>query len=213
MSSVETVSKSEFARQRGVSAARVSQWIRDSKIGPEALDGEGRMARIRVPVALEHLRDRLDPSQRFGMNGVTTDLNGPPAAAEPDKPAPLVDPFDAQIKAQKLRQAELQTQRLEEEQRTRTGIYIRTEDAQIQMQRLAVDIMKVFEGSITDLATALAGRFELPQRDVVHFLKTEFRTIRDKAAKSAAIEAERVPETIEDPTDKPADQVTAVAMQ
>ena len=44
----EVVSKTEFARLAGVSAARVSQYLRDGVIGPEALLGKGRHARVRI---------------------------------------------------------------------------------------------------------------------------------------------------------------------
>lgn len=49
------VRKTEFAKLRGVSPARVSQWIATGRIGPEALVGEGRLARVRVEAAVVHL--------------------------------------------------------------------------------------------------------------------------------------------------------------
>ncbi len=126
----EVVTKGEFARLRGVTPGRVSQWIADGKIGPEAMEGEGRFARIRVAVATAQLKARLDIGQRFG-NGLSTDLTAPvppearggeggagpaPFAAHGSSEAPpaqgaldgllsgaaAVDLFDVQIRKEKL---------------------------------------------------------------------------------------------------------------
>jgi hypothetical protein len=70
------VRKSEFARMCRVSPGRVSQWISNGTIGRDALIGEGQRAKINVPLAFEHLKERLDPSQRFSINGLSTRLNG-----------------------------------------------------------------------------------------------------------------------------------------
>lgn len=49
------VSKSQYAKLRGVSQSRVSQWINEGRIGPDALVGTGRYAAINVEVAELHL--------------------------------------------------------------------------------------------------------------------------------------------------------------
>jgi hypothetical protein len=66
------VSKADFARRRGVTRGRVSQWIHDGQIGVEALDGTGPRARIRADVAVGMLRDRLD----WFRGGSVADLGG-----------------------------------------------------------------------------------------------------------------------------------------
>lgn len=68
----EVVSKGDFARRCGVTRGRVSQWLREGKIGPEALDGTGCRARIKADVALGMLRDRLD----WFRGGSVADLGG-----------------------------------------------------------------------------------------------------------------------------------------
>jgi hypothetical protein len=73
----QVVTKSDFALLTKVTRSRVSQWIREKKIGPEAIVGEGRGAKINVRIALEQLRVRLDPNQRFGLNGLSTKLSDP----------------------------------------------------------------------------------------------------------------------------------------
>ena len=59
----EVVSKGQFAALRNVSPSRVSQWISEGKIKPDALVGEGRNAKINVAVATRQLRDSLDIGQ------------------------------------------------------------------------------------------------------------------------------------------------------
>src|SRR5215813_1640879 len=56
----EVVSKGQFATLRNVSPGRVSQWISEGKIKPDALVGEGRKAKINVAVATRQFRDSLD---------------------------------------------------------------------------------------------------------------------------------------------------------
>lgn len=46
------VTKKGFARLAGVSPGRVPQWLTEGKIGPEALVGAGRTARINVALAM-----------------------------------------------------------------------------------------------------------------------------------------------------------------
>lgn len=77
------VSKSEFARICGVDPGRVSQWIAERKLTGAAFVGEGRSARINVPIAQRQLRRALDPNQ-MTANGSGTDL-GAQRAAEPTR--------------------------------------------------------------------------------------------------------------------------------
>jgi hypothetical protein len=69
------VRKSEFARLCRVSPGRVSQWISNGTIGKDALIGEGQRAVVNAELAFRHLQGRLDPSQRFSLNGLSTKLN------------------------------------------------------------------------------------------------------------------------------------------
>lgn len=61
----EVVSKGAFAVAVGVVPGRVSQWISAGQLDGEALVGEGRSAKIRVAVAVQQLRDRLDLDRRL----------------------------------------------------------------------------------------------------------------------------------------------------
>ena len=81
----QPISKSEFARRRNVSAARVSQWISEAKITGAALAGAGREQRIVESIACDQLKRRIDSAQRLGGNGLTTRLDADPP---PQAPAP-----------------------------------------------------------------------------------------------------------------------------
>lgn len=72
-SAKDPLSKSEFAFRRGVTPARVSQWISEGKISGDAIVGSGRHARIDEEVACRQLDAALDLVQRTG-NGRFTSL-------------------------------------------------------------------------------------------------------------------------------------------
>ncbi|MFL9824361.1 hypothetical protein [Rhodoplanes sp. SY1] len=232
----EVISKGAFAQLIGVSAGRVSQYIREGKLDGAALVGEGRGAGIRVAVAQEQLRRRLDIGQRLG-NGIGTRL-APPAAATDATAAPAdvlpfaappapptapvgsaVDPIDERIRQAKLEGIERENRKRAEEEAARAGRYVLADQTRAEMVRLARDMLTVFEGALVDLATAIAARHQLQQRDVLHALRAEFRTIRAKAAAAARARAAELPPLIEDadpsapqpPTSPPTPATNAVA--
>jgi len=67
------VSKGDFAIRRGVTPARVSQWLSEGKISGEAIVGTGRHARIDEDLACQQLEEHLDLDQR-AANGKLTSL-------------------------------------------------------------------------------------------------------------------------------------------
>jgi hypothetical protein len=210
MAKPSTVTKAELSLLTGVSRQRVSQWIAEGKIGPEALEGEGPRARVRVALALKHLRERLDANQRFGLNGLWTNLT----ANAPESPkadavvaAPIVDSVEARIKAEKLRQAELATRRAEEDDRARRGIYCLASEVRAAMNRQAVSFVKFFDGALPDLAEALAAKHKISAREALHTLRSEMLRIRARAAKNLRLEAAALPEFVEDEGEYDADIV------
>ena len=76
--------KSEFARRCNVSKSRVSQWLSEGKIDSKALIGTGRGAKLSAAIALEQLKLRLSTDERFGLNGLSTNLDWPPVADDDD---------------------------------------------------------------------------------------------------------------------------------
>lgn len=205
------VSKGDFARIAGVSAARVSQYISQGQIGPEAMVGEGRAARINVAVAMRQLRDRLNIDQRLA-NGLGTRIDVPagqgelPVSAAPSAaPAPpVVLPLrertvEDQLKAEKLWRARSDRRKREREERAEAGLYTRTEDASREMKRMAADILEAIEGGLDGMARAISARFEVPTRDVLHVMRGEFRVVRERIAHGRRAAAAAMVETIEDP--------------
>ncbi len=75
---MEAVRKSTFAKLRGVSPGRVSQWLANGLISGEAIVGAGRSARIIVEIANEQLRERLDQTRRIAF--AESDQSSPPKA-------------------------------------------------------------------------------------------------------------------------------------
>lgn len=202
-----TVSKGEFAAICGVSAGRVSQWISEKKITPEALDGEGPRARVKVQIAQAQLRSRLDVGQRFG-NGLKTRLRAPlaraaaeaaPTQAPPQEvEAPAFDSVDERIKREKLAEIERRNREQARKELAARGEYVRADDVKVGYDQVATGMINVFEGALTNLATAVAARFEVPQRDVLHLLRGEFRKVRVDAAQAARKAGETLPAVIED---------------
>ncbi|WP_141333537.1 hypothetical protein, partial [Sinorhizobium meliloti] len=134
----DIMTKSAFAAHVGVSAGRISQYIAERKIFGDALEGEGRNAKIRASVAVEQLRKTLDPSQRFGANGTATRSAPAPVASElsfdgPEKPKAtvkptvIVDPFIDEVAAEKLKQQKITTARMEREEALELGRYMLTD--------------------------------------------------------------------------------------
>lgn len=201
------VSKADFARLKNVSRARVTQWISDKKIGPDALDGEGRSARIKVDVANEQLKHSLDLGQRLG-NGLATRLGETPAVHEVIASAPLaapatamapssIDVIEEAFKREKLEGVRRENRKRAEEEAARAGRYVDAQAASAQMAKIVAKTVTVFEGALPEIAGQLAAKFNLSQRDVLHLLRHEFRAVRLRAAGADREAAASLPATIE----------------
>jgi hypothetical protein len=189
---VETVSKLEFAMMIGVSAARVSQYISEGKIGPEELVGSGQRARIKVAQAKEKLNLRLDPGQRNG-NGINTKLNVTAPSSDTDQ-------LDQRIKLAKAETAEATNRRAAEDEKARRGIYVLAEHASAEGSKLAANIVQQFESAMIDFAAEIAATYKLPQRDLMHLAQKRGRDARLKISANLVNEAADLPATIEEET-------------
>ena len=100
----------------------------------------------RRDLALAQLNLRLDTDQRYGVNGLSTNLD----AAAPDAAPPKANPpvlqaregeaagtVEDQLKAEKLKQAGFLTNKLELEDGARKGKYMDTMEASAAMHRVA----------------------------------------------------------------------------
>lgn len=213
-------SKGEFARRRNVTPGRVSQWISEGKISGDALDGEGRSAKIRESVALRQLKAKLEPMQMTG-NGLGTRLGAAPAASPPSaadvlplapaatEPAPTASPTSAlpplvigdsveeKIKGGRLEQIQRQNREAQREEAVRNGQLTEAEEASKQAAKNTVQLMATFEAKLSDFATAISAAFKIPQRDVDHLLRSEFRKMRADVAADYSARAEALPEKVE----------------
>ena len=66
------------------------------------------------------------------------------------------------------------------------------------MTQMAASLLTIFEGGLADLAAALAAKHGLVQRDVLHQLRTEFRTVRVKALEALRRDMTTVPPIVTD---------------
>jgi hypothetical protein len=194
----QVATKAEFAAMIRVSPGRVSQLISEGKLGASELQGEGRSAKIKVSEALAALKLRLDMSQMTG-NGSGTRLEAP-APKQPDlpeQPQSDADKVEARFKLAKLEQQEAINRRIAEEEKARTGVYVLAADAKAEASKLAGQLLQAFEGGLTDMASALAAEYQLPQRDVVHMMRKQFAEVRAKIAEKLRRQADDQPTQIE----------------
>lgn len=215
------LSKSDFAAVINVSPGRVSQFIKAGQISSAAIVGSGQRAKIDVDRAKADLRLTLDISQRLG-NGLDTRLDDPdppdldlanrvrpapslrldlssvpPSGVSAPSPSPATPSVDMELKQQKLEQARRLNRIAAIEEAKSAGSLVESDESRAAMIRVASGMLVVFEGGLTDFATSIASEFKVPQRDVLHLLRRDFRRIREAAAKQARKEAAELPETIE----------------
>lgn len=211
VAATDICSKSEFARRRGVTPGRVTQWITEGKIGGEALVGEGRSAQIRESVAVSQLKTRLNIDQRIA-NGLGTRLTievpapvkQADAASAVVPPPPAGDPIEEQIKRARLAGIEFDNRKKAEEEAARSGRLTDAEGARAEMGKLAVQLVTTFEGALAEFASSIAAKWQIPQRDVLHHLRGEFRKVRESAAALVRQQAAEVPALIAREIDDPA---------
>ncbi|MBT9383316.1 hypothetical protein KM176_05545 [Pseudooceanicola sp. CBS1P-1] len=110
----------------------------------------------------------------------------------PEPPPWKVDSIEDQLKRAKLEE-QLRRNRVQSaEEAQRTGQLMAAADAREQAGRIAVTMLQIFEGALPDFAAALAARFDLPQRDVLHLLRAEMVKVRRSAAAKERSRAEAV---------------------
>ena len=86
-----------------------------------------------------------------------------------------------QLKSARLEEQRRKNRMGAAEEALQQGKLMSAQDARDQMTRVATMMFQIFEGSLTDFAAAIASQFDLPQRDVLHLLKNEFRAVRQTA--------------------------------
>lgn len=196
---LQTLTKGEFAALIGVSAGRVSQYLKEGRISSSSIDGEGRAARIKVEQAKADLRISLDVGQRFG-NGVSTRLEPLSGGTGVRTSDPIiVSGIDQEIKEQKLEQIRRANRNAAIADATARGTLMKTDDAKAQMAKIASGMLNEIEGKLPEMATEVSNKFNLPQRDVLHTLRASFKSARGRLAveaRSAALSLPKETETI-----------------
>lgn len=209
--SLTLVTKTKLAEELGVGKSAVSNWIERGIISGDAIVGEGRKAKINLELARDQVRKKRDIGQSFG-NGIATKVSPPKAIQEEfsaslrdlqprdDQDAETTQPRahptvedEAQEKILKARLERLERQnRIEAvKEAEQLGNLMSVEDARIQMTRISGMLLMIFEGALTDFASALSSKFDVPQRDALHLLKNEFRNVRAKATMKQRAEADQ----------------------
>lgn len=196
---MQVVTKGEFARLAEVSPGRVSQWISEGKIGADALQGEGRSARIIVERALAQVRLRRDVGQGLG-NGIGTRLfDGAPEPCPPSREdlPPRGDDVAYQIQLERLQAEKRKNRQASIEEAEHLGQLVPADAVRAQMARLARQVDEANAAMLADFANAISGRFSLPQRDVLHLLRATRNEKKGQLATVLARAANDVPETVE----------------
>ncbi|MEY9578680.1 type IV secretory pathway VirB10-like protein [Bradyrhizobium diazoefficiens] len=188
-----TLSKKNFASLKNVTPARVSQWIAEGKIGRDALVGEGTRARINVELATEQLKGRLDWNQRIANSQATLDEMPAPVAPAPAPAAGGASALDEQFKRERLEGLQRENRKRAEEEAARSGRFVDSQAARAEMTKIASRVVAIIDGALPEIASVLAAKFALPQRDVLHLLRAEFRNVRQRAASSLRASALEVP--------------------
>lgn len=150
----EVVTKSDYARRRGVRSHAVSMWISRGKLTAPALRDDGR---IDVRQADRQLGVRIDPVRRAGRE---VPRPAPSRGSAPIEFGPAADLLRA-----KALSAMVDAERKRRELEAERGRYMLTEKAEAAFRKVLGDFILQIEQSLPDLANALgldaAGRIAL----------------------------------------------------
>jgi hypothetical protein len=209
---IRLMTQAEFARDRGVSRAAVSQWKSRGILTEAAFAGSDKTGRLIYDVAVNEVRRNRDIGQSLG-NGVATrtapteagaegagqmqDGPRPPTSPRPPAPntqaqdevtgpapAPARETIEDQLKRAKLEEQLRRNRIMASEEAERQGRLLAAADARQQMARVAGLMLQIFEGALPNIADAMAAQFGVPQRDVLHLLRAEMRKVRSAAARN-----------------------------
>jgi len=190
------MTKKQYAAYKQRKPSAVSNWIANGRITQAALIGGGNRAKIWVEQADRDLASRLDVGQQE-------------AQLHPIAPGVANSSGDdvevVAIRQERLTELRLRNAKLAEDAAARAGRYTLSAAVKQELGRVAGQTVATIEAGLPELATALANRFNVPQRDVLHALRTEFRSLRQRAASAFRDTAAELPAFLEDDTAGPAD--------
>ena len=185
----DVMTKSEFARHRGVVPGRVTQWISEGKIDCDALVGEGRAERIRVSVAERQLAQRLDIGQRLNRP-----LSNATGNATDDASS-----FDAEYKRLRVERAQIDVDNARFEQKAKDGLYTLSADAKATTGRVATELLNMIDGALPQWADQVASALEVESPRVLHVLRQCAREARANAAAEFTKRADAAEQLVDQP--------------
>lgn len=186
------MSKQDFARSLGVSAACVSKYLATGKISAAALEGTGPRARIKVDVARQELALKLDPAQRYGGAGIKTKV----APVEGPQVVTASGGIDADLAAERLAQSRIKTREMATREAQSAGLLVSADAHRAAVAVVASRVLQALEGAVPEMAAELAERLNIPVRDAAHALRLAMRRGRASAAAGVKTEATEMDETV-----------------
>lgn len=149
-------------------------------------------AQVQVQPAAAPAPD-LAPVQQPSLPMAEAALDEQEAPAVSSTPAaPKPDTVEDQLKRAKLEE-QLRRNRIQAaDEALRQGMLMSADDAREQMTRIAGMMVQIFEGALPDFAAAMAAQFDIPQRDILHLLRAEFKKVRKTAAMKERARADEV---------------------
>lgn len=184
------VTKSEFARHRGVSAAAVSQWISSGRLSGPALIGEGRAAKVDVAEADRQLATTLDLGQQMARQSLR-----PAAPAPTARPLPVSPEDDHAARYQKARadSAEIDAERARRREQAERGLYTETGAARAAWGKELGGLLTALDQWISDLAPALAAEHSRDAKVLAVLLRRKWREFRQQQAEKARATRDATP--------------------
>ncbi|MCG5240082.1 hypothetical protein ACIU1J_01885 [Azospirillum doebereinerae] len=176
------MSKSDFARHRGVSPAAVSQWISSGRLSGAALVGEGRTAKVDVAEADRQLATTLDLGQQMAQQTLRPAL---PVAAAPLLPRSPEDDHAARYQKARADSAEIDADRARRREQAERGLYMETDPARAAWGKELGGLLTAIDQWISDLAPALAAEPSRDPKVLAVVLRRRWREFRQKQADQA----------------------------
>ena len=195
-SGLTIVTKSEFARHRGVAPSRVTALIKTGRLHSDALVGDGRDQRIVLQIAEQQLTVQ-DPvkvlaAQMRADRPATVTAAAPPTVAS----RPVEDDATSRYNRARAEEAEMRVARERERRAAEKGRWIRTEEARQLAGRAQAEVIDTVEAWIYDASVAVADAAGCDARTVEVAMREAWRTHRQTQAERHAARRGTLPPTL-----------------
>jgi hypothetical protein len=167
------VTKASFARSIGVTRSRISQLIAENKLSGEALVIVGQSERIDADAARRQLGRHVGVAG--GVRGETVEA----------------------IQRQRLTALELANEKARGEALSLAGKFVDADAMRAEVGRIAARLIAMVDGVLPELAEGIATGIGVPERDVLHALRTAWSAARARLAGVEDGTAASLPQTVE----------------